>query len=81
MFYFNRELWRTYNVNRKTYGVNRNTLIPTSIPLFTYQNAVEHGNASRNRNCLNFWWDMTTYDYDNRLLFLNWIKQELNKQL
>ena len=77
--YFNKELGRIHDINM--YDINIDIAIWDYIPLFTYQNAVEHGNTANHSLSGAFWWNFCTYDYDNRLLFLNWIKQELNKQL
>lgn len=51
------------------------------IPLFTRENAIKYGDASQKRSDENnaFWWGV--HDYKNRLLFLLWIKGQLEAQL
>lgn len=52
-----------------------------TIPLFTRVNAVEFGKASkklRNESYC-YWWDDN--DYENRRLFLLWIKEQLQRVL
>jgi len=57
------------------------------ISLFTKENAIKYGNAHKNNysaywwNCPD-WWENTslTYDYENRILFVNWMISELEKE-
>lgn len=49
------------------------------IPLFTRDNAIEVANSRS--DTFVYWWSIGPYDYDNRLYFLGWIKNELIKQL
>lgn len=54
--------------------------IKTYIPLFTYENAVQHANASSDRH---WWWSYGSlytggiYDSINRMLFLDWMENDL----
>lgn len=46
------------------------------IPLFTFSNAVNHANGKDDY----YWWQAMPYDYENRILFINWIISELEKE-
>ena len=56
------------------------------IPLFTKENAIKYGNAHKNNYSAYWWnhpdwWDTSlTYDYENRILFVNWMISELEKE-
>ena len=66
---------------RKVYKVDTFTInIKNYIPLFTEDNAIKKAKAGENRHSANgYWWDR--YNIKDRLVFLDWMIQELEKQL
>ena len=51
-----------------------------SYPLFTSENAIKHANADCVSTSLTFWWEINPYDVTNRIVFIDWIISELEKQ-
>ena len=52
--------------------------IPQFIPEFTNENAVEYANAEKVYSSALPWWESYShgFDYDNRILFLEWLKSQ-----
>ncbi len=48
------------------------------IPLFTNKNALKF-NATKG-DYGDLWWNIRPYDFENRIAFLNWMIEELEKQ-
>lgn len=66
--------------------IDTRLIINDYIPLFTKENAIKYGNAYRHNysaywwNCPSWWEIDSVYDYENRILFINWIISELEKK-
>ena len=64
-------------------GILHGNKLESYIPLFTKENAIKYANA-RELNWLNYWWSVASKEfppYHYRKLFVNWMIEELEKQL
>ena len=46
------------------------------IELFTFNNAILYGNADKDADKGWFWWGIYMYDFENRIMFVNWMLDE-----
>ena len=67
--------WIKYRIDRIYHNGYLIQRIDDYIPLFTIENAMKYAGAKQKL----FWW--TRYDNKNRLLFLDWMINKLEKQL
>lgn len=48
------------------------------IPLFKFENAKAFGGA---KDIGGFWWEYKPYDFDSRLIFLNWMIEQIKTEI
>lgn len=68
---------KEFRIYTTVYSSPIRNMVKECIPLFTKENAIKYAGA-RTHNAL-FWW--TPCDIESRLLFLDWIITELQKQI